>query len=305
MGFGGAGVNQNIGSMKNEGLDIQATYSKKEGDFKWTLSGIFGLARNNVVKLQTATASIQQGGDPDFSASAPITNTVQGRSIQPFFGFIADGIFQSTAEVAAHATQSTGTAPGDIRFKDINGDGIINADDRTFIGSYLPDFTYSLNYTASYKGFDASIFLQGVQGNEIFNGTRVLTEGMNRLFNSGTQVLNAWTPTNTNTDIPRAIANNPNLNARMSTRFIEDGSYLRLKNVIIGYTLPASALNALKKINVSKLRVYVSSQNLLTFTGYKGFDPEISGRGGNFTNGIDFGQYPSARSFQVGLQASF
>lgn len=304
MGFGGAGVNQNIGSMKNEGFDIQASYSKREGDFKWTLSGVFGVARNNVVKLQTPTASIQQGGDGDFTASAPITNTVQGRSMQPFFGFIADGIFQSTAEVAAHATQAN-AAPGDIRFKDVNGDGVINDGDRTFIGSYLPDFTYSLNYTASYKGFDASIFFQGVQGNEIFNGTRVLTEGMNRLFNAGTQVLNAWTPTNTNTDIPRAIAQNPALNARMSTRFIEDGSYLRLKNVIIGYTLPASALNALKKINVSKLRVYVSSQNLLTFTKYKGFDPEISGRGNTFTNGIDFGQFPSSRSFQVGLQASF
>ena len=305
QGYNGSGTNKNVGAMRNEGIDIQAGYSKRDGDFKWSLNGVFGLARNTVVTLKPDGTNLLAQTDPDFGGGSPTTSTVAGRSIAQFYGFVTEGIFQNTAEIAAHATQLPGTAPGDIKFKDINGDGVINDNDRTWIGSYLPKFTYSLNYTASYKGFDASIFFQGSQGNQIFNGTRILTEGMARLFNASPVVLNAWTPTNTNTNVPRAINGNPNLNARISDRWVEDGSYLRLKNVIIGYTLPADALGVLKKINLTKLRVYVSSQNLLTFTKYKGWDPEISGRGGNQSAGIDYGQYPSVRSFQFGLQASF
>lgn len=304
QGYGGGSVTRNIGKLQNNGVDIQATYNKREGDFKWSLSGVFGLARNKVVALNNATASLPDGNDPDFGGGNT-TNTTVGQSIGYFYGFITEGIYQNAAEVAAHAVQVPTAAPGDIKFKDVNGDGIVNDNDRVNIGSYLPKFTYSLNYSANYKGFDGSIYFQGSQGNQIFNGTRILTEGMARLFNASPVVLNAWTPTNTNTTIPRAINGNPALNARVSDRWVEDGSYLRLKNVIVGYTFPATSLGMLKKVNLSKLRLYVSSQNLLTFTKYKGFDPEISGRGGNRTNGIDYGQYPSVRSFQFGLQATF
>lgn len=305
QGYNGNGSNQNVGAMRNEGVDIQAGYNKREGEFKWSLTGVFGLARNKVVTLKPEGTNLLAQTDPDFGGGAPTTSTVAGRPISQFYGFVTEGIFQNTAEIAAHATQLPGTAPGDIKFKDINGDGVINDNDRTYIGSYLPKFTYSLNYTASYKGFDASIFFQGSQGNQIFNGVRILTEGMARLFNASTVVLNAWTPTNTNTNVPRAISGNPNLNARISDRWVEDGSYLRLKNVIIGYTVPATSFGLLKKVNLTKLRLYVSSQNLLTFTKYKGWDPEISGRGTNQSAGIDYGQYPSVRSFQFGVQATF
>jgi hypothetical protein len=128
---------------------------------------------------------------------------------------------------------------------------------------------------------------------------------MARLFNSGTNVLNAWTPTNTNTDVPRAISGDPNLNARVSNRLIEDGSYLRLKNVIIGYTIPANTLGSTSRGVINNVRVYVSSQNLLTFTDYSGWDPEIGSKNGTLTNGVDYGQYPAARSFQFGLQVGF
>jgi hypothetical protein len=130
-------------------------------------------------------------------------------------------------------------------------------------------------------------------------------EGMARLFNSDTRVLNAWTPSNTHTDIPRAISGDPNNNLRPSTRWIEDGSYLRLKNLMIGYTLPGHVLQTLTHNAVSRFRIYVSSQNLLTITGYKGWDPEIGSKNGTLTNGVDYGQYPQARSFQIGLQAGF
>lgn len=310
FGFGGGGVLANVGSMENNGLDLQLTYSQKQREFKWDIAGNVSFISNKVIHLNTPNATIDQGGDQDFGGGAPITRTKAGQPIQSFLGYEVAGIFQTQAEVDASPTQSTGTRPGDLKFRDISGpdgkpDGVITADDRTFIGNYLPDFTYSINFSGSYKNFDASLFFQGVQGNKVFNATRIITEGMARLFGSGTEVLNAWTPTNTNTSIPRAISGDPNQNVRPSTRWIEDGSYLRLKNISIGYTIPGTFLQSVTKGAVSNFRVYISSQNLLTFTKYKGWDPEIGTKNTTLTNGIDYGQYPAARSFQFGIQAGF
>jgi hypothetical protein len=147
-----------------------------------------------------------------------------------------------------------------------------------------------------------------VQGNKIYNATRTATEGMIRFFNAGTQVLDAWTPTNTDTKIPRAIAADPNQNARPSTRFLEDGSYLRLKNVMLSYTVPEKTLQSLTKGVVNNFRIYVSGQNLLTFTNYSGFDPEVGNRtpgSSSLTNGIDYAVYPQPKSYQVGITANF
>ena len=164
-----------------------------------------------------------------------------------------------------------------------------------------------MNLGANYKNFDLSIFFYGVSGNKIYNDTRVITEGMIRFFNAGTQVLKAWTPTNTNTNIPRAISGDPNQNSRTSNRFLEDGSYLRLKNLMIGYTIPATSLQKYSKGVVKNFRVYFSAQNLLTLTGYTGYDPEVGNRTPNssLTNGIDFAVYPQPKAFQFGIQAGF
>lgn len=304
IGYNGAGTLANIGSMQNTGLELQLGYHKRTGEFKWDITGLISGIRNNVNSLVSASSSIVAGGDPDFGGGGVITNTVVGRPIQSFYGYVVEGIFQSAAEVASSPKQDK-AAPGDIKFKDINGDKVINDADRTFIGSFIPDFSYSLNYSASFKNLDLSLFFQGVQGNELFNGTRILTSGMQRLFNAGTEVLNAWTPNNTNTDIPRAISGDPNSNVRPSTRWIEDGSYVRLKNLSVGYNMPLSTMQSATKGTFSKLRIYVSAQNLFTATKYKGFDPEIGSRNGTTTNGIDYGQYPTARSFQLGIQAGF
>jgi len=310
-------VPTNAASMRNNGFELQLGYHKRTGDWKWDATGLLSVIRNKVLKLFTASSSFVAGADADFG-NGDITNTVVGQPIQSFYGYIVEGIFQSQAEIAASPKQVVATNPtaqnstwvGDLKFKDISGpagkpDGIIDAYDRTFIGSYLPKFTYSLNYSLSYKNFDASVFLQGVQGNKIFNAERVIVEGMIRLFNSGTQVLDAWTPTHTNTTIPRAMSGDPNGNSRVSTRWIEDGSYLRVKNLMIGYNFPISMLQSLTRGAVNRFRVYISSQNLLTFTKYKGWDPEVGTRRTTLTNGIDYGQYPSARSFQFGIQAGF
>ncbi|MCC7525817.1 MAG: TonB-dependent receptor, partial [Chitinophagaceae bacterium] len=214
---------------------------------------------------------------------------------------------QSQQEVDNSPTQVASTAPGDLKFEDVDKNGVIDINDRQFLGSFIPKVTYALNLGANYKNFDLSAFFQGVQGNKIFNATRVITEGMVRFFNAGTQVLNAWTPTNTDTDIPRAISADPNQNARPSTRFLEDGSYLRLKNIMLGYTVPENSLGSLTKGAIKNLRVYVSAQNILTFTKYTGYDPEVGNRtpGSSLTNGIDFAVYPQPKAFMVGLQVGF
>jgi TonB-dependent starch-binding outer membrane protein SusC len=304
FGFGGNGSAANVADLVNKGFELQVGYHKTKGDFKWDATGLLTVIRNNVVKLNNDNP-ILAGGDPDFSNGADITKTEAGQVIQYFYGYETDGIFQNADQVANSPFQSSSTRQGDIKFKDINGDGKITDADRTNLGSYLPKFAYSFNLSAGYKNFDASIFFQGTQGNKIFNGGRVLSEGMRRLFNASTAVLNAWTPANPNTLIPRVINGDPNENARVSDRWIEDGSYLRLKNVMLGYTLPETTLKSLTKGAVSRFRIYVSSQNLLTFTQYKGWDPEIGSKNGALTNGIDYGQYPSARSFQVGVQVGF
>lgn len=315
FGFGGTGVLANVGAMENNGLDLQLAYKQSVGEFKWDVTGNIGFITNKVISLNTPNATIDQGGDQDFGGGADITRTKAGEKIQSFYGYIVDGIFQSDAEVASSPFQTDKTKAGDLKFRDISGadgkpDGAITADDRTFLGNYLPDFTYSVNLGANYKNFDASVFFQGVQGSKVFNAARIISEGMARLFNSGTAVLNAWTPTNTNTNVPRAVSGDPNQNVRPSTRWIEDGSYLRLKNIMIGYTVPSGFLQSFVQGTISSFRIYVSSQNLLTFTKYKGWDPEIGSKNikqanGTLTNGIDYGQYPAARSFQFGVQVGF
>ncbi len=295
----------NIGSMQNTGIELTAGYHKTAGDFKYDITGVFSLDKNKVTSLTgAANGAITAGGDADFGGGGPITNTSIGQPIQYFYGYQVEGIFQNAADVKNHATQ-TGAAPGDLKFKDINHDGVIDANDRVNLGSYLPKFTYSLNYSASYKNFDLALFFQGVYGNKIFDAEKIIREGMSRLFNSDVNVLNAWTPTNTNTDIPRAISGDPNSNVRPSSRWIESGSYLRLKNLQLGYNIPMTWLKPATNNLVSKVRIYVSSTNLFTITKYTGLDPEVGSKNGTLTNGIDYGQYPSPRALQVGLQATF
>ena len=306
MGYITSTVSQNVGSMKNNGFEIQLGYNQRDGEFKWNASGNLSVVTNKVLTLSEGVTNIEAGVDNDFGAYN-ITNTAVGEAIQSFYGWVVEGIFQDAAEVSSHARQTAGTAPGDLKFQDMNKDNVIDLKDRQFLGSYIPKVTYALNLGANYKNFDASVFFQGVQGNKIYNAARVITEGMVRFFNAGTQVLNAWTPTNKNTNIPRAISSDPNQNARPSTRFLEDGSYLRLKNVMLGYNIPAASLQSLTKGVVSNFRIYIAAQNILTFTNYSGYDPEVGNRTPNssLTSGIDFAVYPQPKAYQVGIQVNF
>lgn len=306
MGFITSTVSQNVGSMKNNGFEAQVGFNDREGAFTWFASANLSVVTNQVTRLAEGVTNIEAGGDADFG-SYNITNTAVGQAIQSFYGWKVIGIFQNQQEVKNSPTQTASTAPGDLKFEDLDKNGVIDGNDRQFLGSFIPKLTYGFNLGANYKNFDFSAFFQGVQGNKIYNATRVITEGMVRFFNAGTQVLNAWTTSNTNTDIPRAISSDPNQNARPSTRFLEDGSYLRLKNVMLGYNIPANTLASVTKGTIKNFRIYVSAQNILTFTKYSGYDPEVGNRTPNssLTNGIDFAVYPQPKAFQVGLQVGF
>jgi len=286
---------------------LQLGYNKAQGAFMFTASGNISVVRNEVLSLGTEGTAVAAGdwyGDN-------LTNTKVGEPIGYFNGYVVDGIFQE----GESSPLQPDAEPGDIRFKDINGDGVLNPDDKQMLGHFLPDFSYGVNFTANWGAFDASLFMQGMSGNEIYSVVKYDLEGMTRLFNSGTAVLDRWTPENTNTNVPRAVSGDPNGNARASSRFVEDGSYFRIKNLTLGFSLPYTTLASLTNNAVSRVRIYVTTQNLLTLTKYKsGYDPEIGNRnnenttaplGESLVQGIDYGQYPQARSVMVGLQVGF
>jgi TonB-linked SusC/RagA family outer membrane protein len=296
LGYDGAPT-ANVGTVNNNGIELTLGYRKYTGDFQFSIDGNMGFVQNELTSLGRGNTIF----GPSFQGDQ-LTLTEEGRPIGYFYGWIADGIIQQ-GETAPGQPNS---APGDIRFRDLNEDGLINANDRTYLGHYLPNFTYGANFSANYKNFDFTMFLQGVQGNEILNLLRFHTEGMTRLFNASTVVLDRWTPTNTNTEVPRAVSGDPNRNARASSRWIEDGSYLRVKNITVGYTLPSPALTSWSNGYISRIRVYLLTSNPLTFTKYTGFDPEVAARGNaSLATGIDYGQFPAARTFIGGIQFTF
>ena len=287
-------VNRNAASAYNRGIDFTFTSRNVQGGptgFNWTTN-------LTLSAYKTRLESLSDGKPYNglIALSGVIVRYDQGQAFGSFYGLVADGLFQTPEDVKNHATQG-GAAPGDIRFKDLNGDGIINADDRAFIGDPNPKFTYGLNNTFSFANFDLNVFLQGSQGNKIYNQNRYLLESaLYGNSNGSTRVLGRWTGPNTSNDVPRAIAGDPNGNLRVSSYYVEDGSYMRIKTLTLGYTIPTTVLN---RIAAKQLRVYVSAQNLLTLTKYTGFDPEVGSRG------VDLGVYPQARVFLAGLNLGF
>ena len=282
----------NGGDVLNKGFELSLGYHKTtSGTFTYDVSANLTHNMNKVTKLSNSNAAIISGGG--------YSQTVVGRPIASFYGYVADGIFQTPEEVNNHAVQSSaGTGPGDIRFKDLNDDGVINQFDRTFIGNPFPDFTYGLNGNFQWKQFDLSIALQGVYGNDIIGAWKYFTEGSN-FYNYDLEMLKAWHGEGTSNKIPKVNVNDPNNNLRASSYFIENGSYLRLKHLQLGYTLPAGYINKIKN-----LHIYLSFENLLTLTKYPGFDPEIGGPGTTLDIGVDNGFYPQAKTITAGINIS-
>ncbi|MEQ9440913.1 MAG: TonB-dependent receptor [Cyclobacteriaceae bacterium] len=293
----------NAGSVRNRGFEFAATYRKSSGDFQYSISGNFATLDNEVLDLG--------GGQPIIDGGVNVTRVtriIEGYPIGHFYGYVMDGLFQNQAEVDAHAEQPN-AAPGDIRFKDLNDDGMINVEDKTYIGDPIPDLTYGLTLNASYKGFDFNMFLQGVSGIELYYGYRYFAEGMLRPFNFEERTLGYWKGEGTSNTIPRAVGGDPANNTRESSRFIGDGSFLRCRNLTLGYNVP---FNALENIGgfISTARIYATAQNLFTITDYEGYDPEIGSLDNNPDQasrgrGIDNGQFPQARTLMLGIQVTF
>jgi TonB-dependent starch-binding outer membrane protein SusC len=290
----------NTGTLINKGIDLtlngQIANTKS---FNWNATAVVSTYKNKVTSLGIAADPLDPVGFTRIQGgSLRVTNN---SPINFFYGFVTEGIFQSYKEIANHAVQTAGTdpatstAPGDIKFKDINGDGIINNDDRTNIGNSIPTFTYGLTNTITYKNFELTLFIQGSQGNKVLNFTRWYTEGGVSNGNYSNKVLGRWVGPGTSNAQPRVTLQDPNGNNRVSDRFVEDASYLRIKNIRIAYSIPTRWSTLL---NLKKAQLYVSSQNLLTITNYSGLDPEVGG-------GNDIGFYPQARTFIAGVTIDF
>ncbi|TRW27254.1 TonB-dependent receptor [Flavobacterium zepuense] len=297
----------NAGTLSNHGLELGLNYGGKAGKLNYNVYGTFTSIKNKVDELGTGTQQIFGGQPTHHGASTTVTEA--GGPVSGFYLIRDEGIFQTQAEVDNYvgpngAPIQPNAAPGDVKFFDKNGDGIIDNNDRVYSGSPFPKFEYGFGFNLAYGNFDANVFFQGTSGNKIYNGLRQDLESTNLTYNYSTSVLNAWTPENTDTDMPRVISSDPNLNNRTSTRFLENGSYLRFKTLQIGYTLP-STLNS--KIGISSLRIYLSADNLATFTKYKGYNPDLGRTGSIFDRGVDFGHvaYPLARTISTGVQLTF
>jgi len=284
----------NAGKITNKGIEFTVSSKNIDGDFSWTTDLTMSFNKNKVVSINDTTP--MSTGSIGLNYYLAIIEA--GHPINEFYGYVTDGIFQTQEEVDNHAVQVAGNDPynrtsaGDIRFKDLNNDGVIDDDDRTYIGNPNPKFIYSLNNSFSYKGFDLDIYIQGVYGNKIINANRFYTESMSATYNQTKQTLTRWTGEGTSNSMPRAVYSDPNNNNRASNRFVENGSYLRLKNVTFGYNIPAQLL---EKVKLSTVKLYISGQNLLTFTKYEGFDPEVS------VDGIDNNLYPVTKTISFGI----
>lgn len=313
----------NIGAMRNRGVELSLSArllqsAAARSGLQWSTTVNLSRNRNKVTALFD-----------DQPISAGFANRVEvGEPLGFFYGYVTSGLFQvgdpicltQTGETTADrnarcatagiAFQSSRTAPGDIRFRDLNGDGIINSSDQAKIGNPWPDLEGGITNTLSFRGFDLSAFIQFSLGNDIFNANGIYMNQYGSFGDNHTiRALRRWTPTNTNTTEPRAVDGDPNQNTRDSDRFIEDGSFWRLKNIVLGYTLPNSVA---RRLGYRTARIYVQAQNLVTFTDYSGFDPEVNttGQGNTALNsavarGTDFYTMPQQRTFTFGFNLSF
>lgn len=297
----------NTGTMVNKGIEMNLSYSGGK-DFTYTIGGNVTLLNNKITSV--GQASSREGGY--VSKLGNLSLMQQGQPFPLFYGLKTDGVFHSQEEVTAYTGKSgaliqPNAKAGDVKYVDADGDGAITAGDRVGLGSPNPSVQAGFNANFSYKNFDLSFFVMGVTGNKIVNAIayniRNVSNSPGGWFNSEKTRLDRWTPTNTNTNEPRMTVTDPNNNNQFSDRYVEDGSYIRMRNIQLGYTLPKSAIG---KLGITNARFYLSADNLFTITSYKGFDPEVSGYYTDpFYNGIDVGGYPQPRNVRIGVNLGF
>ena len=280
----------NAGKVRNQGIEMSLHTINLTGELGWETNLTATYNKNKIKDLNSDVPYYINQINNSY-----VTMLAKDYPINVFYGYVTDGIFQNQSEVNTHAVQP-GAEPGDIRFRDLNNDGVINDSDRTVIGNPNPSWLFSMNNSLSYKGFELSVFLQGIAGNKIYNANNIDNTGMAAAYNQTTDVLKRWQGEGTSNSIPRAVFGDPNQNTRVSDRFVENGSYLRLKNITLSYTFPKQWL---QKAQIENARLSLSCENVATITGYSGFDPEVG------INGIDQNRYPISRTFSLGLNFNF
>lgn len=309
---GFASALQNVGSTENKGVEVNLnTINVEKGDLRWTSNFNISFNQNKITKLYNGNDIINTRGGGGFGNAQTFGLLREGESIGAFFGWQTNGVYATSAEneKGIRADNATGYLfrGGDIRFVDQNGDNIIDIRDRVVIGNALPRFTGGFTNNFQYKNFQLDVLAQFNYGNDVYNGTRTVTDGMFQFSNGSRTLLNRWRREGDVTDIPRADHTDPGGNRRSSTRWLEDGSYLRIKTVTLSYDVPTTIL---QKIRVSNLRLYATAQNLLTFTNYTGIDPEANSYAnagdGRITDlGFDYAAYPQYKTFLFGVNLSF
>lgn len=300
-----AGITTNVGSIKNSGIELSASYRKNFGNFSLDVTPNFYTVNNEVLDLGPLQNIVGVGAQ-----------TREGRSVGDHYGYVYDGIFQSADEIntvgpsdpafdeSRHAFQAPQTSPGDIRFRDLNNDGVINEDDRQFLGKGMPTYYYGVNIVATFRNFDFTIFGSGSGGNlinsNIYRG--LMGSDAFGFTNRHEDMLNRWTPENTNTNIARIVYQDGNINARDSNRpgWLQEGDYFRINTISLGYTFPSDMLS---KAKIKSCRLYATVQNVHTFTSYKGYNPDFSA---DILNpGFDYGTFPRPRTTMFGVQLKF
>ena len=288
----------NIGAANNRGIELNLEWRDRISDFEYNLGFNMSTIRNRMTKLN--------GGTPIPSGvirQQYATYTNEGMPIGAFYGYVTDGLIQTQEQL--DQVKKAGYLPnaelGDVYFVDTNNDGKLDEKDKQMIGNPIPDIIYGFNIGMAWKGFDLNLQFGGAIGNDLFNAMRLYTYTLTDITNKDKDLLNYWTPSNTNTNIPRLSAADYNNNNRLSDRYVENGTYLRLRNAQIGYTLPSSLVN---KMMLQRLRVYVSGQNLFTITDYSGIDPEV-GQSASLSRGVDYGIYPQSRVITGGVNITF
>ena len=276
-------IYRNEGEMTNKGIEFALDTRNLIGDFTWNTNFNISFNRNELTKL--TLQKVYYYATTSDATTEQVVRITEGQPLGKFWGFISEGVDPQT---------------GDIKYKDLNGDGKISVSDKTYIGDPNPDFTFGLTNDFTYKNFTLSVFFQGSYGNDIYNASRIETEGMYDGKNQSTAVLNRWRKPGDITDIPRAVRSSDNIKA--SSRWVEDGSYLRLKTLTLAYNL---SNDELLRYGIRKIQPYFTAQNLWTLTNYKGFDPEVNQGLSGPTMGIDWGTYPQTKTFIFGLNIDF
>lgn len=291
-------ASRNIGKVENKGMEFGLVTRNTTGNLKWTTDLNISFNRNKVLALGPTGDAIRSG-----TGVGETNITVIGKPLGNFYGYQQLGVFKDQADLDSYPRDAT-ARPGDVKFADINNDGKINADDRTIIGNNQPDFIYGMTNTLSFKGFDLGITVQGVQGGEILNLSRRFIENLEGNQNQLSTILNRWRSPQDPGDgiVPRANQRTTGNNNAISSRWVESASYFRVRNITLGYNLPKVAL---ERIKIQSLRLYGGIQNAFTSTKYLGFNPEVSGYENALTGGVDYGSYPLARTYTVGLNIGF